>query len=770
MKFFCIIVFVLISLSHTYGQSLGAIDGRVVDKSTLQPIPSATVVLLGTSYGTVTDSNGEFHINGIPVNRYTLRVSSIGYESITNPDVVLSAGNTLHLVFELREAVFNLEKGVVVTGEYFGEDPSIVSSVHQLGYEELRRQAGGAEDISRVVLQLPGVMTSSDDRNDLLVRGGNPTENLNIIDNVEVPNINHFGTQGASGGPIGMVNPNFIREVIFSSGGFPVKYGDKLSSVLDIKLREGSRDKIEGDITLNMAGAGLTLEGPMSKQGSWMLSARKSYLDIISKLNTTSVVIVPEYSNFQFKGVYDIDNNNQLSLIGLGGIDHAYFDEGEYNLDSYFKDYEITSDQNQYVLGINYRRLLGKNGFAVFTTSKSSNHFFSDLTRPRDGFLFYRNSSTESEVHYKADINYKFTSTFELAAGFGYKSVNFSHGVKYAGDTAYSVINGIVDTIVYEPLDYNTNVSTSKKFAFLQPILYLSSKLKLIAGVRYDNFSYIDKANVYSYRGGITYNLTDVTYLNLFYGVNYQTPPYIWLTADPSSRGLLTMKAVHSVAGIEHFFDEDIKLSLEFYNKDYSQIPVSRNIPEFIASNGGSDYGAFIIRQLSSEGKGLSRGVELTIQKKLKDNFYGMVSYGYSKTRFIALDGVERDGSFDFRHVFTIAGGYTFDSRHEISFRWRFAGGRPYTPFDPVRSAMLKRGVEDFTKLNSLRYPDYHRLDIRYDHRWHFSGWTLVSYIDIQNIYFRKNIYEYQWDVRENRQVETYQWRFFPVGGFSIEF
>lgn len=751
-------------------QQSGTIEGKVTDKATKQPIPSVNIVVLKTNYGASTDLTGNFKLTNLPVGRYAVRVSSIGYETITYPDLFLSTGHSVYLEIELSESVIPLNKEIIIKGEFYRTDHALLTSTHTLSFEEIRRHPGGAEDISRVLLSLPGVLTSSDDRNDLLVRGGNPTENLNLIDNIEIPNINHFGTQGASGGPIGMINNNFVREVNFSSGGFPVKYGERLSSVLDIKLKEGNRDQFQGSVIMNIAGFGLQGEGPFTNKGSWMFSARKSYLEIIRKLNSTNVNVVPNYINYQSKIVYDFSPSNQLSFILLGGLDKVFFDENEYNYDSFFKDYKISNDQKQYAAGFNLRTLWSKQSYSIITLSSSYNNFYTDVVNANNALVFYNNKSIEREIHIKGEYNFKISPSFEISAGLGYKAVNFNHGIDYVGDTTYTVLNGIVDTVISNPLNTFTSVHTSKKFAYFQTTKWFFDNVKLVTGIRWDNFNYIKNSDVLSYRAGISYYFTPITNLNIFYGINFQTPPYVWLTTDVTSKNLNNMKAQHIVAGVEHLFSEDIKVTIEAYRKNYSDIPVSKDVPQFIASNGGAEYGAFIMRKLSSSGYGYSQGLELTVQKKLLNSFYGIISYGYSKTRFTALDKIERPGSFDYRHVFTFAAGFVPDKNYEISIKWRFTGGRPYTPFDPVLSSIIHRGVEDFNQLNSLRYPPYHRLDIRIDYRWHFNKWNLVTYIDLENAYLRLNVYQYQWDIRANKQSEVYQWRFFPVAGLNLEF
>lgn len=768
------LITILLALQiNVFAQQYGTIQGKVIDKTTRQPIPYANILLVGTNYGTATDQKGEFKLKNIPVGRYIIKVSSIGYNTITNSDLIVSTGHPVDLIFELTESVIPLKEEVVVRGELFQKDPMQMVGTHSLGYEEIRRAPGAAGDLSRAILIFPSVIQTTDNRNDLLVRGGNPSENLYLIDNIEISNINHFGTQGAGGGAIGMLNVNLIRELNFSTGGFSVKYGDKLSSVLDIKLRDGNREEHKGDLNLSMSGFGVILEGPFSSKGSYLISARRSYLDIIAKLNATGVKnisVIPNYYNFQSKINFNLNEQNSFSLIGIGGIDKVRFKEGEYNFDLFFKDYRIANDQDQSAIGFNWRRLWSKNLFSIMTLSNTYNHFFTDVTNHKTNFIFYRNKSFEREYHIKSDFNYKPNAMTELIFGGGIKFINFSHSIIYSGDTLFIDQGDKIDTAVYNGLDYAKTSKATKTFFYLQLLKWINEKFNFNLGLRWDNFSFVNQSNVLSYRGGASYFLTPVTTISLYYGLFHQTPPYIWLSADESAKNLKIMKCQHYIISFEHLFTEDLKLTIEAYYKKYSNIPTSKSSPHIIASNEGTKYGPFLMTNLTSNGNGFSKGIEFSLQKKLLNKIYGMLSYSNSKTRFTAEDGIERDGSFDYRHLFTLSFGYIPDEFYEFSFKWRFVDGRPYTPFNESLSKIFKRGVLDYNKINSLRMPPYHRLDLRVDKRWHFKKWNIVTYIELQNAYFRNNIYEYQWDPIENKKVEIYQWKFFPVFGINALF
>ncbi|MEX0601856.1 MAG: TonB-dependent receptor, partial [Bacteroidota bacterium] len=340
----------------------GTVTGRVYDSRTREPIPFANVVVVGTSLGGAADINGEFSILRIPLGSYALRASAVGFQPMIRTDVVLSPVRPVRLEFGLMETSIELGE-VTVTGGFFQKQTDKPVSLQTQSYEEIRRLPGGLEDVVRAVSILPGVAQVQAGRNDLIVRGGAPSENLFVIDNIEVPNINHFRTQGASGGPLSFVNLDFVQETSFSTGGFGVRYGDKLSSVLTIDLKEGRNDRFGGKGTISASQFGLNLEGPVDGSGSYLFSARRSYLDFIFK--AAGFGFVPEYWDFLGKVSYAPGRNDQISVIGLAAIDNVrLFND---TADKRFTNSRILySSQNQVVGGISWRRLFG-GGFGTVT-------------------------------------------------------------------------------------------------------------------------------------------------------------------------------------------------------------------------------------------------------------------------------------------------------------------------------------------------------------------------------------------------------------------
>jgi hypothetical protein len=297
----------------------GTMKGQVIDRETKIPLPGANILIVGTRRGTISNPDGTFMIPDIPVGNYTVQFSYLGYESYKAADVIIRSGRATVLRAELKTSVLEMEE-TSVTGGYFSGDPVQPTSMIGFSHEEIRRAPGSGGDVSRIIYGLPGVAKANDERNNLIVRGGSPIENSFFVDNIEIPNINHFPTQGSSGGAIGILNVDLVNDVTFRTGGFSAMYGDRLSSVMEINLREGNRDEFNGQIDLSLAGIGTVLEGPIGdRKGSWLISARRSYVDIIAGFMDFGVA--PKYGDFQGKVVYDIDKENFLSVIEVFGLD-----------------------------------------------------------------------------------------------------------------------------------------------------------------------------------------------------------------------------------------------------------------------------------------------------------------------------------------------------------------------------------------------------------------------------------------------------------------
>ncbi len=758
-KIFLVIVFGFLFKSIFAQELTGDITGTVIDLTTKKAIPFANIIVLETNYGAATDENGKYIIKNIPLNTYRLRASVIGYNAQTITDIVLQTNKPVTVNFELLPQAIEIS-GVTVTEGYFRNDPLELISTKNFSYEEIRRSPGGFEDVVRALSVLPGVAQADAGRNDLVVRGGAPSENLYLVDGIEVPNINHFGTQGATGGPLSFINLDFVKETSFSTGGFPVLYGDKLSSVLKINLREGRKDRLGGKATISASQFGLNAEGPLfNENSSFMFSARRSYLDFIFKAAGFS--FVPEYYDVLTKADFKIDNTNSLSFLFISAFDNVKFfnDDADKRYDN---SRILGSDQIQYVTGLSYRRLFA-NGYMNLSLSRN----YTDYDTRQSDTLFnpiFKNKSKEEENNLRLDVVQKLSSFLEFNYGLTAKLIEFDADILFP-----TFVTSFGDSL---PI-----TSLNKKDSFFKGGTYFNLNLLLLNnlitnfGIRADYFDAINNKYYFSPRFSASYMLTPVTNINFSTGIYYQFPSYIWLIADNLNENLNAVKVNQYILGFDHQLKSDALLKLELFYKDYKNYPTSLVRPYLVLANTGAgfagsddNFSSFGLEPLVSKGFGKSRGVELSIQKKLSETpYYGILSLTYSKTNFTSLDGIERPGSYDQNWIFNLSGGYRINNYWETSTRFRFASGRPYTPF-------LFNGVQSVTEFNSRRLVSIHSLDLRVDKRWFFSGWTLITYIDIQNIYNRKNLSGIRWDKKEQRVDESSSIGILPSIGISAEF
>lgn len=761
MKKLITVFLLFFSIFTAFSQQSGILNGIVLDKATQTFLKDINVKILGTGLTAKTKEDGSFRIAGIPLGTYSVEFTSALYQKFIQSDVVISTGIEREMIIELQGVQ---TEEVVIEDSRFQKPSDVTTSFKSLTFEEIRRFPGGLEDIGRVIQSLPGISLTSDGRNDLLVRGGSPAENLFVVDGFEVNNINHFGSQGATGGPVSILNLDFVRNVNFLTGGFSAKYGDKLSSVVEIQQRAGNSEKFFGKINLSGTGFGANFEGPITKKNksSWLVSARRSYLDLI--FNAAGFSFVPEYTDFQLKADYRINNSNFIEFNSFGALDKVRFNNDteenkQNNLDI------LTNNQNSYSAGILWKTLLNKNSFLVSSVSRNyTNFFFSQ--RDSNFTEIFRNDSKESDIQLKLDYSSRISPSTLISLGGAGKRIKLDYDIDKKADTLSYLDPNTGNYIILPAVTILKNLYTYKGFAYAEITQNFLKRFKLTAGVRYDYIDIINKKNYVSPRTSLAVTITPKLSLNFAYGIFYQSPSYIWIIGSENNKELEDIRADHYIAGIEYLFDESTRLTVEGYLKDYRNYPVSVNRPYLILANnsGFETQNSFGLEQLVSAGTGKAMGFEIFLQKALTKSIYGQVSFSYSDVKYKAYDGVERRSDWDNRYVLNVSGGYKLGKSWEFSAKFRLAGGRPYTPIDP------DNGSIDYNYYNTEVLPVYQRLDIRAEKRFMFKAWTLTTYIDIQNIYNRQNIYQYEWNPFKREIEANKNLGILPTIGISAEF
>jgi hypothetical protein len=739
---FKIILFLTFISTSLFAQVAGTIRGRVTDADTKQPLMGTNVIIVGTNRGAATDASGEYRIDKIPVGTYQVRFAYIGYQTVTKTDIVVKSAADAFVNVALGSEILEGEN-IAVTAGYFTAQTDAQPSIISLSREEIRRYPGGFEDVVRTVSTLPGVaINMAGGRNDLLVRGGGPSENLYLINNIEVPNINHFGTPGNTGGSLSFVNLDFVEDVTFSTGGFGARYGDKMSSVIALDMTKRRPDQFETKGTVSATQYGFDFETPILDRGSLVFSARKSYLDLIFK--AAGLPFVPVYTDYNLLANYDLSPKDRLFFMGLSAIDNV-----DRNLNSFenrvFNAGLLDNTQYKGITGLNYRRLL-PGGYMDATVSVNLSRFRLSQTNEYEATYFTNNAD---EWEYATTLQYYHVlgKQLNLLTGVSAKEIRNENITTFA-DTIYDRSgNRVPISQLGLASESNVNASGRKLAGFLELEWNPLPALTINPGLRLDYFDFINASLYLSPRLSLQYRPHPLHKLRASGGLYTQAPSYVWVV-NPDNKDLVALKNRMVVFGWDVLLREDTRLSVEGYYKEYSDLPAGNltGVTDYIVmTNTGTSFGgreddfqSFGYFTLVSEGMGQSQGVELSIQKKFSGiPLYGLLSLAFNQTEFMALDNHVYPGQYDQRFIFNLSGGYIFNDKWEVSAKFRYFTGVPYTPVyrpseNPVNPGTTQNLPEEYL---SARLDPGHHLDIRVDRYFNFRTVTLIVYVDIQNVY-----------------------------------
>jgi hypothetical protein len=756
-KLLILLSLTLLSFGFSYAQRTGEIQGTIKDRKTQEPLIGVTIQVENTQKGSQSDVDGKFKITGIPTGSYNLKATYVGYKEILKFNIVVSSGNTNILNFEMEEDSKLLnEVKVVVNRSVSVASAETPNSIQKLSTEEIKNNPGGNFDISQVIQVLPGVGGTSGGgafRNDIIIRGGAPNENVYYLDGIEVPVINHFSTQGSAGGPTGILNVSFIEDATLASSSFNAKYDNALSSVLQFKQRDGNSEHFQGNFRVSSSEAAATFEGPMSKKTTYLVSARRSYLQYLFQL--IDLPIRPNYWDFQYKVTHKINAKTTLTAIGLGAIDKFYFGVPKETTPS--KEYILRAfpyiNQWNYTVGFTLKRLL-ENGF--MNVSLSRNMYDNSLQKYEDGkqeskgLITLDTKSQEIENKLRIDVN-KFVDKWEYSYGVS------SQFVKYNADSYNRLRKELRDDKgnIIQPevaFRFNTAVDFFKFGAFGQVSRkFFDEKLNFSAGIRTDMNSFTDEGmnplKTLSPRVAASYSFANQWRANVSLGRYFKLPIYTVLGFRDNA-GILVNKdnkylqSDHFVSGLEFIPRPSTRFTLEGFYKIYNNYAVSARDGISLANQGG-EYGAIGNEKIESIGKGKSYGVEFFAQQKLQKNLFAVFSYTLFWSQFSGKDGKFVSSAWDSRHLVALQVGRKFKKGWELGGKYRFYGGAPYTPFDLEASqknyATLGVGLLDYSKLNTLRLKNFSQFDVRIDKKINFRKQSFDFYFDIQNALLAKN-------------------------------
>lgn len=733
-------------LSSFVWAQTGGININVYDNFSNRPI-SAKIRILNVEK--TYEGQGEVSIDSLPTKTYDFLISAEEYEDRYLSDISILPNQKLNYSIGLRKqssAVAEISEVVITRRGYKSTRESPVS-LRSISSEEVQKNAGSNRDVAKTFLSLPGVASTSTFRNDLLIRGGASMENKFYIDGIEVPTINHFQTQGASGGPRGIITVDFIKDVDFYSGAFPARRNGVMSSLFEFNFKEARKDKMGYKAVLGIDDMQFMMDGPLSKDQSWtgLFSVRKSNLQLLFK--AIGLPFLPSYYDGQFKVSKKFKSGDELYFLGIGAIDRF-----KLNLDAEktpsnwaILDRVPVAPQWNYTIGAGYRHLVD-NGNWLFTLSQNrldnrSTKYFKNNEQPQNLLLDYHSKELENKL--RIDRNWKW-GDYKWSAG---ANAGLSH---YSNDT-YS--QSITAADVVADL-YNANLDFFQYGLYFQVSQqYFDNRLVASLGARVDASTYSDLTNnpldQFSPRLSLQYKLNPTWAINFNSGIYYQLPPYTALGFNEAGSYVNknTLKYIRNsqvVLGVEYNGENNFRVTLEGYYKRYGQYPYSLRNGISLA-NVATGFGVVGVEPLNSSSKGETYGIEFLAQKRTSNDFYGILSYTYGFSKFSDATGSLLPSAWDTRHIAAITAGKYFKKNWNIGARFRLQSGYPETPYDLNRSSLVtiwnvaNGPVQDYSLLNTGRGKLVNQLDVRVEKKWIFSKWQLTAYLDVVNMYGSNN-------------------------------
>ena len=716
------------------------LKGKVIDKLSRQPVISANIYLTGLpDKGAASDTKGYFCIEDVAPGIYSLTVSCLGYKTTITPEYIVSTKTPL-IEIELEEDATLLDEITVRSTPLRRLKESPVS-LQIIGLQEIEKSPGGNRDISRIVRSFPGVSFSPIGyRNDLIVRGGSPSENRFFLDGIEIPNINHFATQGASGGPVSILNADLISEVQFYTGAFPADKGGALSSVMDIRLRESNPESNSYKATLGASEISLSGTGHIGEKTSYLFSVRQSYLQLLFKM--LGLPFLPNFIDGQFKVKTRLNSTNEISLLGLAGIDDMKLNTDETGEEAeYLLSYLPRIKQQTFTLGSVYRHYAGQH---IQTVSVGYNYLHNNNLKYKNNDtssednLTLRLNSTEQKVSLKAE-NRSYLDQWTLSEGIE------SYYAHYSNQT-YQKVYQMRDSIS----NYTTGLGVWGWGMFVSARYTTpNERFSATAGLRLDGCNYTSDMQQFwkqlSPRFSFSYKFLPNWSLNGSTGIYHQLPPYTAMGLKDNeglliNQSLRYMRVYAANMGIEWTPNEQWATSVEGFYKSYSRVPLSL-IDQIPLACKGNDYGVVGNEPLISTASGRSYGLEASLRWQKPGKFNAVSSFTLYKSEYRNNPQSPYIASaWDNRFILNLSGTYELPRRWSIGAKVSCIGGAPYTPYDTDKSSLVEawdaqgRPYYDYSRYNTERLSTFAQVDMRIDKRFYFRRCMFGIYIDLQNV------------------------------------
>ncbi len=739
-----IVAIFAITLTGVSAQN-GTIRGKVYNKANKNAVEFANILIVGTDIGTTSDLDGNFLITGVPPGFARLTVSYIGFDPLLSPEIQIIGNSEVFIELPLQENVTQLTE-VVVERNFNTKRIEAPLSQLTITVQDVEKIAGINRDISKAIQILPGVGSTSANRNDLIVRGGGPSENVFYLDGIEIPVLNHFTTQGASGGAVSIVNPDFVREIDFYTGAYPANRNNALSSVMEIRQKDGSKDRVHFKLNVGASDAGLTVDGPIGEKVNFIASVRQSYLQLLFSL--LQLPFLPNYNDLQLRFNFKFDPKNELTINALVSCDRMRLNRKINNPDEtqqYYLRVLPEYFQWNYMLGATYRYFTDTHyDLWVLSRNMLNNRNYKYIENDKSQLKSSDYESSESENRLRFESVY---TTLPIKVMFG-AGIMLSH---YDNRTYRLFYNDLGN----QSINYSSDFYLFSYQLFTQlSDSYFDDKFNVSVGLSFVGNSYnknmANLLNQTSPRISLSYSFTPQWSLNASAGRYAQRPAYTtmgyrnnegtWVNKGDS---LKYIKSYQAVLGVEYLVNSNFKFTLEGFFKYYNDYPISIEDGISLACKGG-DYGQIGDEAVTSIGKGRSYGIELLGQLRNFNGLTANVSYTLYWSEFTNIDGTYLPSSWDGRHIINLNANYRFLGTWSVSARWRYTGGTPYSPIDELSYYRIPweingRAYTDFDAYNSLRLPPSHQLDVRADKDFFFKKWSLNIYVDIQNAYYFKS-------------------------------
>jgi CarboxypepD_reg-like domain/TonB-dependent Receptor Plug Domain len=765
-----ILLFPFIGSAQTPTQNL---RGKVLDKETQQPLPGVSILISPSNKGTTTDNEGNFRFEKLPIGRYSLTFSMIGYDKRTLPTLEIGSGKELILTIEMLESPQFL-KEVVVKAELSKEktlnDLAMVSG-RQFTVQESNRYAGGYADPARMAMAFAGVTSAGNDQNnEIVIRGNSPKGLLWRLEGVEIPNPNHFGDgQGSTSGIISMINSGSLANSDFLTGAFPAEYGNATSGVFDLKLRRGNDQKHEFMGQLSVIGLEAAAEGPISKNGaSYRLNFRYSTLELLLKSGLLAIEtggFKPAYRDMNFTMNFPTKKAGTFSLWGVGGLNFsddngATFQENERN--------------KMGVTGLSHKISTGSKGYfySVLSASTESNKSFQEnLINNKNWVTTNQNLYAYKNLRFSTLYNYKINSRGTIRTGLIISRLGYELNEDRRDNTRNILVNYLTE-----------NDATYFIQAYTQAKYNLTQKLSVTGGVHFNHFLLNDNQTIEP-RFGVRYQINEKHSLSAGYGLHSRLEPislYLYKkrkTGDVFVQPNLNLgmtRAAHYIIGYDRNLGENTRLKIEAYYQKLFEVPVDSNRKNFFSMLNSSS--GLTTTVLSNDGLGENQGLEITLERYFAKSYYFLLTGSLFESKFKARDNQWRNTVFNNTYAGNVLAGKEFPLGKQkqhffvINSRLMWRGGNRYIPINLAESIKKNTTITDVTQAYIFRLPDYWRIDLGIAYKINKMGATWTLSADLQNVTNRKNEIQQRYNSTTKQLYYNYALPIVPILNFKVDF